>query len=283
MAPVRIVTDAAAHLSPEQIARHRISVLPLEIQFGEDRFVVGPEGPVRPLFERLVSGPADPVCISVSPRVVQETYRQLHRETDEILVILSSRLLSGAHQVAEAESRSFLGRCRITLSDSMSSSWGLGLVVMAAARAADQGRSTEQIIRLVRGMLPHIYLVLIVERLDYLRAWGRIGLGQAALGSMLKIKPLLTMEDGEILPVEKVRTQPMAIDKLTEFVAEFASVQQAVVLKSPLQADANELRAALQARLGPTQPHLRFPVVDYDPLLACHVGPEAFGVMVYEA
>jgi DegV family protein with EDD domain len=283
MAPVRIVTDAAAHLGPEQIARQRITVLPLEVQFGEERFVLGPDTAVAPLFERLVAGPAAPIHISVSPGVVQETYRQLHRETDEILVILSSQKLSDLYRVALAESRSFLGRCRITLSDSLTSSWGLGLVVQAAARAAEQGRSTEQIIRLVRGMLPHIYLVLIVERLDYLRAWGRIGLGQATLGSMLNIKPLLTMEDGEIIPVEKVRTHPLAIEKLSDFVAEFAAVQQAVVLKSPLQPEANDLRAALKARLGPFAPQLKFPVVDYDPLLACHVGPEAYGVMVYEA
>ena len=98
-------------------------------------------------------------------------------------------------------------------------------MVRAAARAADQGRPVDSIVRLIRGMIPHVYLVFFVESLDYLEREGRIGKAQALLGNMLNIKPILIVEDGDIIPLEKVRTRPRAIDKLYEFVAEFAQIE----------------------------------------------------------
>ena len=75
-------------------------------------------------------------------------------------------------------------------------------------------------------MLPHIYMIFIVDRLDYLEQGNRLGAAQSLLGSMLRIKPLLLVEDGQIIPVEKMRTQTMALEKLSDFVGEFASVQE---------------------------------------------------------
>jgi DegV family protein with EDD domain len=166
--------------------------------------------------------------------------------------------------------------------DSMSASWGLGLLVKAAAEAAAAGQSLDAIIRLVRGMLPHIYLVFFVERLDYLERGGRIGSAQALLGTMLRIKPLLLVEDGEIMPLEKVRTRELAIEKVADFVAEFATIQQVVILKSPLENEVNELIGELREHLSAALPSQEFEVIEYDPVLACHLGPDALGVIVYE-
>jgi len=130
--------------------------------------------------------------------------------------------------------------------------------------------------------LPHIYVVLFVERLDYLEHGRRIGPAQALLGTMLRIKPLLIVEDGDVLPLEKVRTRTMALEKLADFVAEFASVQEVVMLRNPLRDGSDELREQLQQRLSPAKPKLQFPVIEYDPVLACHIGPDALGVTVYE-
>jgi DegV family protein with EDD domain len=164
----------------------------------------------------------------------------------------------------------------------MSTSWGLGLVVESAARAAAQGKSLDEIVRMIRGLIPHVYVVLFVERLDYLEQGNRIGPAQALLGTILRIKPLLIVEGGDIIPLEKVRTRVMAIEKLVDFVAEFASIQQVVILRSPLGNGSNELKSQLRERLSPTMPNLSFPVIEYDPVLACHLGPDALGVTVYE-
>jgi DegV family protein with EDD domain len=282
MARVRIVTDVTANLQPEFIAKHQITVLPMEIRMGDQVFVIGSGDDPTPLFAQMAAGPAESARATVPSSALQEAYERLCRQTEEVLVIPSSSKLSDIYDKARTIGRTFLGRCRITVIDSMSASWGLGLMVEAAARAASEGQLLDEIVRLVRGMLPHTYLVFVVERLDFLERGGRVGVAQALLGTMLRIKPLLLMEGGDIIPMEKVRTRTMALEKLVEFVAEFASIQQVVVLQSPLDNGMNDAIGELQRMLGEILPNQEFPVVDYDPLIACHLGPEALGVVVYE-
>jgi DegV family protein with EDD domain len=282
MARVRIVTDATAYLDPEVVKQYRITVLPLEIRFGDKDFLFGPGSSQDSLFQRMREGPAMRAKVSISAEVFQDTFARLNRETEEILVILSSGKLSGAYDEARAVARSFLGRCRIIVMDSMSASWGLGLMVKTAAKAASKGDSLDEVVRRVRGVLPHIYLVFFVERLDYLERGGRVGAAQALLGTMLRIKPLLLLEDGEIVTMEKVRTRQQAVEKLADFVTEFATIQEVVILKSPVETDINDLVGELEERLRLALPGKRFSSIEYDPLLACHLGPEALGVVVYE-
>jgi DegV family protein with EDD domain len=282
MAQVRIITDITAHLDPQLMAKHQITVLPMEIRFGDERFILGPGDSSKQLFERMADSSAKPTQASIPSSSFQEAFHRLNQETEEILVILGSSKLSEAHAEAQAAARAFLGRCRISIMDSMSTSWGLGLIVLAAAEAAEQGQSLDEIVRLVRGLLLHIYVVFFVDRLDYLERGGRIGVAQALLGTMLRIKPLLLVEEGDIIPLEKVRTRPLALEKLASFVAEFAALRDVVILRSPLESSNGELVEELREQLHLALPDWQFPVIEYDPVLACHLGPEALGVVVYE-
>ncbi len=282
MANVRVITDITAYLEPDVITQHQITVLPVDIRFGDERFHISSTDSWDRFYQHISEGSAQPTEATVPASTFQEAYSRLNRETEEILVIPGSSKLSHAYADAKRAARGFLGRCRIVVMDSMSASWGLGLVVQAAAEAATQRRSLDDIVRLVRGMLPHIYLVFFVERLDYLERGGRISPAQALLGTMLRIKPLLLVEDGEIVPLEKVRTRTMAIEKVADFVAEFASIQQVVILTSPLDNEINEHVDELREHLSSALPDQDFPIIGYDPVLACHLGPEALGVIVYE-
>lgn len=282
MAIARIVTDITALLEPEFIAQHEITVLPIRISLGKHSFLIDSQQSWKDFFEYIADKPAEEADIAVPPGAYEQAFERLHRETDQILVIPSSQSLSHVVEQARHAARGFLGRCRIQVMDSMSVSWGLGLLVKAAAEAAAQRQPLDAIVRRVRGMLPHIYLLFAVARLDYLERGGRIGPAQALMGTMLKINPMLLMEDGEIVPVEKVRTRTMALEKLVDFVAEFASIQQVVVLRSPLDGgDGSEL-AELCQLLHLALPAQPLEVIEYDPILACHLGPEALGVVVYE-
>ncbi len=282
MARTHIITDITAQLSPEVVERYQITVVPMEIRFGPDPFLVGPGDRPEQLYARMARSEALPAEATVPTALWQKSYDRLSRQTDEILVITNSGKLSRAYAAAQAASRAFLGRCHITVVDSLSSSRGLGLVVEAAARVAAEGRSMDEIVRLVRGILPHIYLIFFVERLDYLEQRGRISPAQAVLGTMLRIKPLLLVEEGEIIPMEKVRTLPQAVDKLADFVQEFAAVHQVTILHGPLGADRKPLIEELKGKLSLILPRHKFPVMEYDPVLACHLGPDALGVVVYE-
>ncbi len=282
MAALHIITDVTALLEPEWLAGHQITTLPIRIQFGDDEYLIGPGDSSRKLFERMAEGPAKPTRASIPTSEFQNAYRHLSRMTDEILVILSSGLLIDSVANARRAAQGFLGRCQIVVVDSMSTSWGLGLVVKAAAQAAERQASLDEVVRLVRGMLPRIYLISFVERLDYLEQGGRIGLAQALLGTMFHIKPLLLLEEGDIIPLEKVRTRDMAIKKLSDFVAEFAAIQNVVILRSPLENDLDVLIAELRDQLTEILIDWEFPVIEYDPVLACHLGPQALGVYVFE-
>jgi DegV family protein with EDD domain len=282
MANARIVTDVTAFLEPDLIDQLQITVLPLNIKFGKETFRISTRQSWDKFLEHIADRPAESTEISIPPDAFQHAFSQLNRETEEILVIPSSGKLSNVYAQARDAARGFLGRCRVQVMDSMSVSWGLGFLVRAAAEAAAEGLPLDTIVRLVRGMLPHIYLVFSVERLDYLERGGRIGPAQALLGTMLHIKPILLVEDGEIVPVEKVRTRPMALEKLADFVAEFAAIQQVVILRSPLESDDSPQIEELRQQLSLALPDQPFPIVEYDPILACHLGPEALGVVVYE-
>jgi DegV family protein with EDD domain len=282
MTKVRIITDATADLQPELIEKHQITVLPVEVRFGDQEYLIGTIDDADELFHHMAAGAVEKIQVTVPSGALQETYERLSHEAEEILVLPSSSKLSNIYAKARSAAATYLGRCRIAVVDSMSASRGLGLMVKAASEAADEQQVLDEIVRLVRGMLPHIYLVFLVERLDYLERGGRIGVAQALLGAMLHIKPLLLMEGGEIIPLEKVRTRAAALEKLVDFVAEFATIQQVMILHSPLGSDIDEMIDDLQRLLSEVLPDQEFPVVEYGPLLACHLGPEALGVIVYE-
>lgn len=277
---VAIVTDSTAYFEPGEVDSLGIKVVPLYIQMGSDKFLEGIEIDSDELFRRLSLGAPIPKSLPPSPADFEALYAGLHKETDQILSIHISSLLSKTIQTARMGAEPLLGRCTIEIIDSMTTSVGLGILVKAAAQAANEGADLEEIVRRVRGILPHIYLVFYVETMDYLERSERIGKAQAILGTMLNIKPILFMEDGDIIPLEKVRTTEKALDKLFEFVAEFDNLEQTAIIQRNKQP--GKEAKALQERLKQNFPDLNFPIIQYGPDLATRVGPNALGVVVYE-
>lgn len=278
--PVAIITDSTAYFEPGEAEALGIHVIPLQIQLGSEKFLEGTEIDADELFRRLSFGAPNPKSLPPSPATFEALYRRLHKETDQILSIHISGLLSRTIQTAKAGAETLLGRCTIEIVDSMTTSVGLGILVRAAAEAARKGATLDDIVRIVRGMMPHIYLVFYVETMDYLERSERIGKAQAILGTMLNIKPILFMEDGDIIPLEKVRTTEKAIEKLFEFVTEFDNLEQTAIIQRSKH-PAKEARM-LQERLKQNFPAMDFPIIQYGPDLATRIGPNALGVVVYE-
>jgi DegV family protein with EDD domain len=277
---VAIVTDSTAYFEPGDVEKHKIHVVPVNICLGHEKFREGLDITTDEMFRRIKYGAPMPVSVPPDPADFERLYSKLHQETDQILSIHISQHLSDTTLKAKHGSEALLGRCSIEVVDSMTTSVGLGILVKAAARAANDGASMDDIVRLVRGMLPHIYLVFYVETMDYLERNGRIGRAQAVLGSMLNIKPILFMEDGDIIPLEKVRTAERAIEKLFEFVAEFDNLEQTAIIQR--NTHPNKEARVLQERLEQSFPEFDFPIIQYGPDLATRVGPDALGIVVYE-
>jgi DegV family protein with EDD domain len=278
---VRIVTDSSAHFpNPEIVERYNIQVVPLTIQLGAQAFREGID--IDPdTFFRLASH-GNPVTSLIAPpvEVFSDLYKRLNRETDQILSLHLSRHMSQTWDNARTASKTLLGRCEIVALDSMTTSVGLALLVEIAAQSAESGMDLDEIVRTIRAVLPHVYSVFYVDTLDYLRHNGLISEAQSILGTMLDIKPFLTIEEGELIPMEKVRTQTQAIDKLVEFVAEFSVLERLVILQNtPYPTDRTR---QFQDRLAIEFPGRHFPVMMYGPSLATMIGPDGMGVVVHE-
>ena len=277
---VKVVTDSTAHLEPGVAEELGITIVPLNIHFGDEILRDGIDITAAEFFRWLDRSPEMPTSSPPSRNTFEGVYTELSKTTDEIISIHISSKLSQTCAVANAAAAPSLGRRNIAIVDSLTASLGLGILATAAAEAAAQGKHLDEIMRLLRGMIPHIYIVFFVETLDYLERGGYIGRAQAILGSMLGIKPLLIIEDGEIVPLEKVRTRLKAIDKLFEFVVEFPHIEQMAILQKSLVATEETL--LLIERLEMVLPEMEFPIITYGSVLATHVGPNTMGVIVYE-
>ena len=173
-----------------------------------------------------------------------------------------------------------MGRCDIAVMDSHTLSLGLRILVEKAAELANDSVPLSEIMRQIRGTIRRIYVVLITDTLDYLEHSGLISPVQAILGTMLDIKPFLAIEEGKIIPMEKVRSHDRAIDKLAEFASEFTSIDQLAILQSTPYA--TEETKMLRERLSTVAAGSNSPLLLYGPLLASHIGPDGMGLVVYE-
>jgi DegV family protein with EDD domain len=278
---VRIVTDSSAQfIEPSVIQRYGITVVPLEIQFGAHTYREGIDIDAERFFQRVAESHTLPELIAPSVEHFAETYSRMNRETDQVLSIHLSRSIHSTWENARAASQTLLGRCEIVTLDSQTTSVGLALLVEAAAKCAENNASLDEVVRTVRKMIPRVYAIFYVETLDYLRRAGLVSESQAILGTMLGIKPFLTIEEGELITMEKVRTRPQAIEKLVEFVTEFAAVQDLIVLQNTPYI--TEQTRMLQERLALEFSPRPFPVAVYNPSLATIIGPDAMGIVVVE-
>ncbi len=281
MPKVHIVTDSSAHFfDPDFPAKHNVTVLPLHIEFGAQTQPDGAGLSTEQLFQRVAAGAPVPTAQAPSARKFAAVYEDICRTNDTILSIHLSSKLSRTVANARLGTEEVLGRCKIHVIDSLSTSIGLGLLVEAAALAAERGESQDDIVRIVRGMIPRLYAVFFIETMEYLAKSARIGKAQAVLGSMLGIKPFLTLEDGDIVPMEKVRTRQQAVEKLVEFVVEFSNIEHLAILQNGVT-HTDDTRLLLE-RLAAEFPGRTWPVLTYGPALATFLGPHAMGVVVHE-
>ena len=280
MGKVKIVTDSTAYLEASVARRLGITIVPLTVRLDDETFQEGVDITAEEFFQKLSRSSAMPVAFPPSVEDFLAVYTELSKTTDQIMSIHLSSKLSETCDRATVAAQSFLGRCEIAVVDSLTTSLGLGILTTAAAQAAAQGQSLEEIEFLIRDMIPRIYIAFLAGTLKYLEREGRIGQAQALLGAMLNIQPFLTIEDGEIIPLEKVRDSEGAVDKLFEFVGEFSQIEQMAIIQST--PNPIEETKMLIERLEVIFPKVPPPILVYGPVLACHVGPDGLGVIVYE-
>jgi len=278
----RIVTDASVRFpSKDFLARYAVTILPTTIRRGADWLEDGPAVDLTeamPLFE----GDHQPaVWESASVEAIAAAYERLHKETNRILSIHTSASLSGTLANARIAMQQFLGRCNIQVVDSESLSAGLGMLVQQAAIGAERGADLEEIVRIVRGLIPRLYSVFFMDDMTYLERNRLVSRSQAILGNMLGVIPFVTMEEGQVVPMEKVRSRSRAIEKMVEFVAEFASVDHIALMQNT--ATPGEETEMVLERVRLIHPHAPINVIGYGPSVATLVGLNGLGMVVLES
>ena len=267
--PVRVVTDSVADLPPQVVEELGITVIPLNVRFGEHVYRDGIDITNEQFYQKLAQSRILPVTSVPAPATFAQAYDRLAEETDEILVITLSSKLSGTHEVAVQSIDLMKRKCRVEVVDSGWAVMAQGFIVMAASRAAREGASLDELIRLTHHNMSRVDMRAAFDNLEYLRRGGRIGRAQALLGSMLNTNPIITMKDGLVQPAGRTRSRAKAIDYLYEFATSFAHVEGIAVEDAACPEDAELLAERLAAHF----PRERIYRSRTTPVIGTHTGP----------
>ncbi len=279
---VRIVTDSGAQFtSPLFPQQHAVTIVPNHIRIGSVEYLEGVELSAEEALRLMLRDPgAVPAVMPPSEAEFAAVYNKLAAEADAIVSIHPSRSLYTSWENATAAAQQAAGHCQIVVIDSQSLAAGLGMLVRIAADAAAQKLSLDEIVKVVRGAIERVYTVFYVESISSLLHNRLISASHAVLGTLLGVKPFLTLENGCLMPTEKVRSRIQAVERLVEFVTEFTDIEDFVILQS--KPHAIESTRMVQERLALEFPGRAFPHAMYYPSLAALVGTDALGVFILE-
>ncbi len=275
---VRIVTDSTADIPPSLAQQLNISVVPLSVIFGDEVYREGVEISQDLFYEKLVHSKVLPTTSAPSVGDFLAVYEPLLAETDQIVSIHLSSKLSATYSNACQAAQMLSERARIEVIDSSVISMGMTFVATAAARAAMGGAGIEEIRELVERTVPRVRIYFVLDTLEYLRRGGRIGRARAFLGAVLRVKPLLSLRDGEVHPEERVRTHALALERIAQIATSFPRVQEVAVAYSTNPQDAEDLRR----RLAEALPHVNIWVTRVGPVIGTHAGPRVLGIGLLE-
>ena len=276
---VKIVTDSTSDITGELAQKLGVTVVPLTVSFGHESFLDRVEITTDEFYRRLSQESIFPTTTQPAPGAFVDVYNKLAKETDEILTIVISSKLSGTYQSATNAKNMVGNRCRIEVIDSTKVAMGFGLIVIAAAELAQSGASLDEIMAMVNARIPRSHSVFYFETLKYLAKGGRIGKAQGLLGSMLSIKPILTIKDGEMAPLTRVRSKAAGMDYMYNFVAGFPKIEELAVEDCTTPEDADNL----VERLSPLFPRERIYRATVSPVLGTYAGPGTLAITVIEA
>lgn len=278
MEQVRVITDSTTDLLPEIVDRLGITVVPLNVHFGDETFRDGVEITSDEFFERLAASRQMPKTSQPSVEAFRKSYEAALPEASGMVCITISGKLSGTFNSASLAARQF-HQAPVRVIDGGSASMAVGFVAMAAAEAANAGATLDEVEQVAREMTTRSRILFFADTLEFLQRNGRIGRAQGLLGSMLQVKPVLTVEEGEVAPVSRPRTRGKAVQALVEWASKMHDPQRMAVIWSTNEDELNKLLDGL----SPIHPRDQILVTKYGPVLGTHLGPGAMGVIVVES
>ena len=271
---VKVITDSTADLPPALAEELGITVVPLNVHFGTEVYRDGVEITADEFYRRLVTASRLPTTSQPTPGDFLSAYDEMGQTTDEILSVHISAKLSGTMNSATQAREEYGGACRIEIIDSLQGSMGLGMLAIAAAEAARRGDSLDDVVTETRATISKVGFIGLLDTLEYLEKGGRIGKAQAFMGSLLRIKPLLTIRDGEAHPLERARTRAKGVDRMCELVQAEMPLKNLAVVYTTTPDEARALAQRLQSYL----PQGEVILSQVGPVVGTYLGPGVLGV-----
>jgi DegV family protein with EDD domain len=273
MSGIRVVTDSACDLPAAAVAENRIEIVPLSVRFGAEEFVDGQMAPTE-FWSKCAASSGLPETAAPSPGAFEATFRRLAEEgADGIVCVNLSSKLSATIQGAQLAADSVKETIPVRVVDSLSASLGEGLVVLAAARMAAQGKGLDDVAGAAEDAVPRVRVYAALDTLENLKRGGRIGGARALLGTMLSIKPVISVEHGEVEEESKQRTRSKSLRYLAQKVKDAGTIEGLSVVHGQAP-DLDELLDLLAA----SAPREDILVGDVGAVIGTHAGPRVIGV-----
>ncbi|MBV9231858.1 MAG: DegV family protein [Chloroflexi bacterium] len=278
---VRIVTDSTADIPLAQAEALGITIVPLTVFFGEEAYLDGVELDNPGFYRKLQASKELPRTSQPSPAIFQETYIRLINEGAEgILSVHLSSKLSGTFQSA-CTARDTLPadvkKIPIEIVDSESISVGMSPAILRAAAEARQGLGLAEIKAHLLDQLSRTRILAVLDTLEYVKRGGRIGGARALLGNMLSVKPIISLRQGEVVPVEQPRTRNKAYARIAQLVSDMGPVEKIYIAEASEEVG-QQLAEALKATYQGEVPSYKLGAV-----LGTHTGPGTAAVAVITA
>lgn len=273
---VKIVVDSTADMPAELCRAFDIQVVPLQVRFGNETFRDGVDISRDAFYQRLVTSSVLPTTSTPPPGAFVEVYERLARETDAILAIHLSGKLSSTVGVAR-KAAEMVPQVRIEVVDSHALAMVMVYMAVAAGIAARNGAGLDELVPLVNGIRERAFFYVGLDTLHYLEKGGRIGRARAFLGTLLNVKPLIEVRDGEVHPLEQVRTGKRMMARLVELVQAQAPIEELALLYTSQREKAETLLEQIMAQQ--IFPRERMHLVQMGGVIGTHAGPGAVGVV----
>jgi DegV family protein with EDD domain len=273
---IKIVTDSTADLPPWLAEKLGITIVPEILRFGKEVFHDNVDITADEFYLRLTRDRIHPSTSQPSPQDFSDAYRRLEPEAEGIVSIHVTGKLSGTCNAALQGKKAV--KCPVEVIDSQVLTMGLGHLVLAANALAQAGQNLQQIADAVRNMIPTIRILGLLDTLKYLALGGRIGKVQALLGSILNVKPMLTLKDGVLAPAGRARSRAKGIEILYNFVKNSPDIQDLAVIYNTAREEAQ----AFVNRLGALFPEEKIILAQLGPALGVHAGPGILFVALRE-
>lgn len=277
---IKVVTDSTSDLPADVAESLGIEVVPLNIHFGSDVYKDRVNLMPDTFYDKLINGDVLPTTSQPSVGEFIDVYERLGSDADGIVSVHISEKLSGTMNSARLASQQANADCPIEVVDTFQVSMGVGICAMEAAEVANSGGNMNQVILAARNAVTRSQCFFMLETLEFLQKGGRIGKAQALIGNLLKIRPMLMLQEGEVHPLGRERTRRKGIAKLVDTVEELAPISGLAVMYSTGPDEAQTLAQNVSKFMIEGREPM---MLQIGPVIGTYAGPDTLGIALISA